>query len=119
MSDDRFAPTPALAGLLPDATPWKTFPDTRVDYRVLRRHAGTAGGITLLLRFAPGADYAAHEHPGGEEYYVLEGTLRDGGRDWPAGSYVWHPPGSVHRPSSREGCVVFVHLPAAVVVRGT
>lgn len=118
MSDKNPRP-PLPSALMPDATPWKTFPGTRVDYRVLRRHAGDAGGLTLLLRFAPGSNYAAHEHPGGEEYYVLEGTLRDGGKDYPAGSYVWHPPGSVHRPSSATGCVVFVHLPAAVVVRET
>jgi hypothetical protein len=42
--------------------------------------------------------------------YVLEGVLNDLGKEWHAGSYIWHPPGSVHRPFSKEGCVVLVVL---------
>src|SRR5262249_38165472 len=95
--------------LLPDERAWKRFEGTAVDYRVPRRHPGDAGGLTLLLRFAAGSSYPAHEHPEGEEYYVLDGTLLDSGREYPAGSFVYHAPGSVHRPSSRTGCVVLVN----------
>jgi anti-sigma factor ChrR (cupin superfamily) len=88
---------------------WREFSDTPgVSYKTLRK--AEAGGITLLLKFAPGARYHAHRHPGGEEYYVLEGSLNDLGRAWPAGSYIWHPPGSAHRPFSDSGCVVLVVL---------
>jgi quercetin dioxygenase-like cupin family protein len=97
--------------------PWREFSDAPgVEYKTLRRHEG--GGVTLLLRFAPGARYHTHRHPGGEEYYVLEGVLEDLGKSWPAGSYLWHPPGSVHRPSSRQGATVLVILPAAVEILG-
>lgn len=84
-----------------------------VRYKVLRHHAGRRG-ITLLLQFAPGASYPAHRHPEGEEYFVLEGSLEDAGRSYGAQSYVYHPPGSVHRPSSRAGCVLLVSLPSHV-----
>jgi anti-sigma factor ChrR (cupin superfamily) len=97
-----------------DGIPWRSFPDVSgVDYKVLRRHP-EGGGLTLLLRFAPGADYAAHRHPGGEEYLVLSGTLADGGHTYESGDYVYYPPGSAHRPASRDGCVVLVLLPAAI-----
>lgn len=94
---------------------WREFPDAPgVSYKTLRKHEGT--GLTLLLKFKPGARYHTHRHPAGEEYYVLEGELQDIGQSWPAGSYLWHPPGSVHRPSSEQGCVVLVVLPRGVEV---
>ncbi len=98
-----------------DALSWREFKDAPgVHFKTLRKHP--SGGLTLLLRFEAGARYHTHKHPGGEEYFVLEGTLEDLGKSWPAGSYIWHPPGSVHRPASRTGCVVLVILPAAVEV---
>ena len=52
----------------------------------------------------------AHRHPGVEQYLVLEGSLTDGGKTYGAGTWVHHPPGSTHRPSSREGCLLYVTL---------
>lgn len=92
---------------------FKPFSDAPgVSYCVLCKHE--SGGLTLLLRFEPGAVYHAHRHPGGEEYYVLEGELEDLGKFWPAGSYIWHPPKSAHKPKSTRGCLVLVFLPQAV-----
>ncbi len=45
----------------------------------------------LLLLVDPRARYHAHSHPGGEEYFVVEGVLNDLGKTWPHGSYPWHP----------------------------
>ena len=93
---------------------WRDFENAPgVSFKVLRHHEGRRG-ITLLLRFEPGADYPAHRHPEGEEYFVLEGTLQDGGRTYGAETYVYHPPGSVHRPASPGGCVLLVSLPANI-----
>ena len=59
-----------------DRKAWKGFADAPgVEYKVLRKHPQD-GGLTLLLRFAKGVRYPAHRHPGGEEYYMLDGTLR-------------------------------------------
>jgi anti-sigma factor ChrR (cupin superfamily) len=95
------------------ALPWRATPCAGVSWKKLRFDPAS-GESAVLLRFAPGAAYDAHRHPGGEQYLVLEGTLRDGEHTWGPGSYVWHPPGSAHRPASDEGCVVFVVLPRPI-----
>lgn len=95
------------------ALPWRDTPCLGVQWKKLRFDPAS-GQSAVLLRFAPGARYDAHRHPQGEQYLVLEGTLQDGAGEWGPGSYVWHPPGSAHAPSSRDGCVVFVVLPAPI-----
>ena len=40
--------------------------------------------------------------------------MEDGGNSYGPGTYVYHPPGSVHRPSSREGCRLVVLLPRMI-----
>lgn len=93
---------------------WRPFADAPgVHYKVLRHHEQRRG-VTLLLRFDAGAHYPVHRHPQGEEYYVLEGTLEDGGREYGAHTYVYHPPGSAHRPASRTGCTLLITLPAHI-----
>ena len=89
------------------ALPWRETPYPGVQWKKLEFDQAT-GRSAVMLRFEPGASYGAHRHPGGEQYLVLEGSLEDGGSTWGPGSYVAHPPGSVHKPSSREGCLLFV-----------
>lgn len=91
--------------------PWRDFADAPgVRYKTLRHHPDRLG-ITILLQFDAGAHYPTHRHPGGEEYYVLDGTLQDGAAEYGAGTFVYHAPGSVHRPASRTGCTLLVVLP--------
>jgi anti-sigma factor ChrR (cupin superfamily) len=93
---------------------WRQFDDAPgVQYKVLRHHSDRQG-ITLLLQFAAGASYPAHRHPAGEEYYVLEGSLDEAGVHYGVGSFVYHPPGSSHRPRSADGCTLLIHLPAHI-----
>ena len=103
-------PIPTSKYLDTHAMPWRPFEEAPgVSFKTLKTHRpGT--GISLLLRFAPGAAYPAHRHPAGEEYHVLKGELIDGGRAYGVGTFVWHPPGSVHRPRSENGAVVLVFL---------
>lgn len=117
MPDDLLPPTrgtPSSKHLDTEAMPWRPFEEAPgVTFKALKTHRpGT--GVTLLLRFAPKAVYPAHRHPAGEEYYVLEGELQDGALSYGAGTYVWHPPGSVHRPSSRGGATLLVFLPEGI-----
>ena len=93
--------------------PWRASPHAGVEWKTLRFDPET-GRSVVLLRFAPGARYGRHKHPGGEDYLVLEGSLEEGGRTWGAGSFVHHPPGSAHRPSSQEGCLLYVTLPLPI-----
>ena len=69
-----------------------------------------AGQVTSLVRYAPGASFAIHDHPQGEEILVLEGIFTDHTGDWDAGSYLLNPQGFSHAPGSSDGCLIFVKL---------
>ncbi len=98
-----------------EALPWRSSPYAGVEWKKLRFDAAS-GEAAVLLRFAPGSRYGAHRHPEGEQYLVLEGTLQDGADSWGPGAYVYHPPGSVHAPSSESGCIVFVTVPQPIEI---
>ena len=103
------SPTPKSLFVDGPQLPWRDSPYPGVSWKKL--HFDVQSGCSaVLLRFAPGARYGRHRHPAGEQYLVLEGSLEDGGRSYGAGAYVRHPPGSIHRPESREGCLLFVTL---------
>lgn len=93
--------------------PWRDSPYAGVRWKKLYYDEGS-GRSAVLLRFEPGACYGTHRHPEGEAYLVLEGSLEDGGRSYGKGTYVRHAPRSVHRPSSKEGCLLFVTLPCPI-----
>lgn len=97
----------------PADLPWRPSPHAGVEWKKLRFDPAT-GASAVLLRFAAGASYGRHRHPGGEDYLVLEGSLEEAGRTWHAGSFVHHPPGSGHRPASAAGCLLFVTLPQPI-----
>jgi anti-sigma factor ChrR (cupin superfamily) len=61
-----------------------------------------------LVRWQPGTEFQRHGHPDGEEIFVLEGTFSDELGDYPAGTWLRNPPGSVHTPFSEAGCLIYV-----------
>jgi anti-sigma factor ChrR (cupin superfamily) len=69
-----------------------------------------AGQVTSIVRYLPGATFPPHDHPEGEEIFVLEGIFSDEHGDWPAGAYLLNPEGFRHAPFSKDGCVIFVKL---------
>lgn len=89
--------------------PWEPSPVPGVERRILARDEAR-GLATSIVRYAPGASYPAHAHPGGEEIFVLAGIFADEHGVYPAGTYLRNPPGSHHHPYSPEGCVLFVKL---------
>ncbi|MGK0170345.1 MAG: hypothetical protein ACI9W2_002070 [Gammaproteobacteria bacterium] len=91
--------------------PWQPSPSGTVWRKRLHLSGPTeAGVVTSIVRYEPGASFHLHEHPDGEEIFVLEGTFSDEHRDSPAGTYLLNPEGFSHAPFSREGCVLFVKL---------
>ena len=66
------------------------------------------GKIVEILE--PGTHYGTHRHPEGEQYWVLQGEIEDGGVTYGERTFVVHAPGSVHRPASRRGCLLLVAL---------
>lgn len=89
---------------------WTASPAPGVERKMLDRDGAEVARATSMVRFAPGSSFPHHQHGAGEEYLVLEGTFSDQDGDYPAGTYVRHPPGSQHASSSAEGCVIFVKL---------
>ncbi|SUV87500.1 ChrR Cupin-like domain [Bordetella pertussis] len=70
---------------------------------MLDRWGGEKGRATSIVRYAPGACFPRHEHPGGEEILVLAGSFSEEGGRYPAGWYLRNPPGSSHGALQRRG----------------
>ena len=89
---------------------WMPSPAGGVSRKPLAREEAERGHATSIVRYEPGASFARHEHPLGEEIMVLEGVFSDESGDYGPGTYLRNPPGSGHAPFSKEGCVLFVKL---------
>ncbi|MEJ2345574.1 MAG: cupin domain-containing protein [Gammaproteobacteria bacterium] len=91
---------------------WETSPASGVRRLRLERDDDQppVERVTTVVNFAPGSAFPGHVHPGGEEFYVLEGTFSDQHADYPAGYYVRNPKGTGHAPHSDEGCTILVKL---------
>jgi anti-sigma factor ChrR (cupin superfamily) len=89
---------------------WQPSPLPGVERRPLERMAAESGRATSIVRYAAGSSFKAHEHPLGEEIFVLQGTFADEHGVYPAGTWLKNPPGSRHAPSSPDGCLLFVKL---------
>lgn len=63
-----------------------------------------------LVRWAPGTFFNKHQHFGGEEIFVLQGTFQDEYGSYPAGTWIRSPHMSTHRPFSEAGCLIFVKV---------
>ena len=93
-----------------DALPWIPSPVDGVERRMLERDGDEVARATSLVRYAPGSRISAHQHAGGEEFLVLDGTFSDADGDYPAGTYVRNPVGSGHTPHTDNGTVILVKL---------
>ncbi len=89
---------------------WIKSPADGVSRIPLEREAAETGHTTSFVKFEPDSYFPAHTHPQGEEIYVLEGVFSDENGDYPAGTYIRNPPGSRHKPFTKQGCVLFVKL---------
>jgi anti-sigma factor ChrR (cupin superfamily) len=96
--------------LLPEDQCWIKSPIDGITRITLEREAKESGHTTSFVKFEPGCCFTPHQHPHGEEIYVLEGLFSDEYGDYPAGTYIRNPPGSYHQPFTKEGCTLFVKL---------
>ena len=97
-------------------------PHVAIDTRTARWQAGDYPGAEVLplyaqrgfsesmklLRLVPGTVVPLHDHPHGEEIFVLDGEFEDEHGRYPAGTWIRQPPGSAHAPVSRDGCTLYV-----------
>ena len=96
--------------ILPDEQLWVKSPADGVSRIQLEYEAAESGHTTSFVKFEPGSFFPAHQHPLGEELYVIDGIFSDENGDYPAGTYLRNPPGSRHKPFTRKGCTLFVKL---------
>ena len=59
------------------AMDWEASPASGVWRKKLERAGEESGQVTSVVRYAPGSRFAAHEHPLGEEIFVLSGVFAD------------------------------------------
>jgi quercetin dioxygenase-like cupin family protein len=84
--------------------------------KVLRFDEETQRAPTILLKFEAGATYPAHNHPGGEEIFVLEGDIQIGKDHLFEGDYLFTAPNNIHAARSVNGCIVLVKVPQSVEI---
>ncbi len=62
-----------------------------------------------LVKWAPDTQFNRHQHFGGEEIFVLEGTFYDEHGSYPKGSWLRSPHLSAHEPFTKEdGALIYV-----------
>lgn len=62
-----------------------------------------------LVKWAPNTQFSRHQHWGGEEIFVLEGTFHDEHGAYPKGSWLRSPHLSQHEPFTKEdGALILV-----------
>lgn len=90
---------------------WIDSPMPGVERMMLDRIGGEVARATSIVRYAPHSEFSSHEHTGGEEFLVLEGTFADEYDEYKQGCYVRNPIGTSHTPKvGPEGATIFVKL---------
>jgi len=89
---------------------WVGSPMPGVQRKMLERDGGEIAKATSIVQYAPGSSFSSHRHDLGEEFLVLDGLFEDENGQYPAGTYVKNPPGSMHTPFTQQGCTLFVKL---------
>ncbi len=100
---------------------WKPLIEKGTHYKgifvkSLRYDVETQRAKTILLKFEPGASYPYHNHPAGEELFVLEGSAIIEGATLTAGDYLYTPPGFKHAVTTAKGCTLFFMVPEEVEI---
>jgi quercetin dioxygenase-like cupin family protein len=114
--------TQILDGLVKTADmQWKPLVERGLDtsgisVKALRTDPVTGRAPSFLLRFEPGAKYPYHNHPAGEELFVLSGSCIIEGAMLEAGDYLYTPPGSKHSVRTDTGCTLLFQVPEEVVI---
>lgn len=89
-------------------------------------HPGEGEGLSLvvlhrfrteqitLINLSAGASLPPYSLPGGEEIFVIKGSLEEDGQRYPEGTWIRNPSGGHHQLWSPQGCQIYRkcgHLP--------
>jgi anti-sigma factor ChrR (cupin superfamily) len=69
-----------------------------------------SGQVTTFVQYLPGSSFPEHDHPEGEEIFVIKGTFSDHLGDAHEGTHLLNPEGFRHAPRSDPGCLILVKL---------
>lgn len=71
---------------------------------------------SFILKFESNSKYPYHNHPGGEELYVLSGTCIIEGVTLQKGDYLYTPPNFKHSVRTETGCELLFIVPEEVEI---
>ena len=71
---------------------------------------------TILLKFEPNASYPYHNHPAGEEIFVLSGSCEIENTILVVGDFLYTPPNYKHSVKSENGCTMLLSIPEEVEI---
>lgn len=82
----------------------------------LRYDEAKQRSTTILLKFEPGATYPYHNHPGGEEIFVLSGETILENVILSEGDYLYTPVNFKHSVTTKTGCTMLFVVPEEVEI---
>jgi len=100
---------------------WQPLTENAVDttglyVKSLRYDETRKRSPAIMLKFDPGAKYPYHNHPGGEEIFILKGTCLVNDTLLKEGDYLFTPAGFKHGVKSETGCEMLLIIPQEVEI---
>ncbi len=100
---------------------WIPLTEKGIDYKgvfikSLKYDNDNQRSTTILLKFQAGEQYPYHNHPAGEEVFVLEGSCIIEGATLNTGDYLYTPPNFRHSVKSETGCILLFVVPEEVEI---
>ena len=75
-------------GIRPKNYEWAASPSAGVERMILDRIGYQVAHATTIVKFAPHTIFSPHQHWGGEEIYVVQGTFYDEHGIYPTGTWM-------------------------------
>ena len=103
---------------------WKPLAEKGIDttgifVKILRFDEQQQRPPSILLKFEPGTKYPYHNHPGGEEIFVIKGSCLVNDTLLNAGDYLYTPPGFKYAVKTENGCELIFIVPEEVEILET
>ena len=104
-----------------DKTEWKPLTEDGIDttgifIKSLRYDEKKQRSPSMLLKFESGSSYPYHNHPAGEELFVMKGSCLVNDTLLNAGDYLYTPPGFKHSVRTTTGCELMAIVPEEVEI---
>jgi anti-sigma factor ChrR (cupin superfamily) len=100
---------------------WQPLVEKGVHYqgifvKSLRYDEENKRSVSILLKFEPGASYPYHNHPAGEELFILSGEAVIENAILSEGDYLYTPANFKHSVSTKKGCIILFVVPQEVEI---